>query len=414
MFAFLNTNAQSPIIKTFREIVADAANDFNNYKVTKISENKEKNYDLYSSKIEELPFSSTKIIVPTNNKKPIYFIKYSIKDLDVMTLKLFTNISEQYITEINEMIKTGKYTGKDVKEKEDDITELYDLKGAHIMDYISNVNAHYIYIYGTPIAPMAAPKVEETPKADDLETIFKKDLEVIFQDATTGFRESKAGYNNKSYGSTYYFAEKSFFNLNNTAQIGYTAPDYLPASKLYIDEAFFFYQNFSNETNYGKFVYDNAERIFDEIMSLKNLKKKIIKQDKSHKEINKEVVYLDNNKAKKLFIFYNLKDKSSSIYIYSDLRPTDLPKYFGCLVLYNVQMGSIVSANTYYVYGKAFKGEAYLYNIIRSKMDETSQRIFKKYEWKPNAGTKQIDELMKSLNIRENGSKVDPDGNYIN
>lgn len=251
---------------------------------------------------------------------------------------------------------------------------------------------------------------------ENTEQVFRNDLDAIINDAAKGFRDIKGEFQSKSKWTniTYNYSNKSIFNTNKNAGIGYQPADYLPASKVYIQETYYFYQGFDCKVTSGKFVYDNAERIFDEIMKEKGLKKKIIKQDKMHKDKDKEIEYLDKNKRKVLGINFDLKEMICSLYVYSDLRPSDLPKYFGCLVLYNIQMNSVVSANTYYVYGKEFKGEEHLYNGILTKMDETSKRLFKKYEWKPNAGTKQIFDLLQSMNLRENGSKVDPDGNYIN
>lgn len=147
LFFIQIANAQSPIIKEFRNILIDAPNKFESYKVAKISDNKDKNYELYSSKIEELPFSVTRVIAKTNDEPSVYFIKYDVKNLDAMMLKLFINISTQYMTEINDMVKSGNYTGRDVKDNGDDITEVFDLKGNHVMDYISNADAHFIYVY---------------------------------------------------------------------------------------------------------------------------------------------------------------------------------------------------------------------------------------------------------------------------
>jgi hypothetical protein len=242
------------------------------------------------------------------------------------------------------------------------------------------------------------------------EEAFKNSLQFIMKDAATGFKESKGEFSSKSFGTTYNFSKTSFFSKN--ASIGYTRANYLPASKVTIPEAYFFYQGFVDGDENDKFVYNNAERIFDEIMVMKKLKKKILKQDKYHKDKDLEIDYVDKNKRIILAIKFDIQSKITRLYIYSDLRPGNLPKYFGCLIMYNVQSNTIASANTYYVYGSEFKGAEYLYNAIRSKMDATSQRLFSKYEWKPNAGKKQIFELLQSLNLRENGSSVDPDGNF--
>lgn len=149
LFVVTLANAQSPIIQEFRNILADAPNKFESFKVDKLSENTEKNYQYYSSNIKELPFSTTRIVSKPNNEQSIYLIKYNVKNLDGMMLNIFTNISTQYMTEINDMVKSGKYTGRDLKDGTDGVTEILDLNGKHIVDYISNADDHYIYVYST-------------------------------------------------------------------------------------------------------------------------------------------------------------------------------------------------------------------------------------------------------------------------
>ena len=244
------------------------------------------------------------------------------------------------------------------------------------------------------------------------ETTFKNDIIFIINDAATGFQKSKGNYISKEWITTYNYATTSIFNVPNAARIGYSPATYLKYSKENLPEEHFFYQNFNADDAQGNYAFENAERIFDELSEASKLKKKLEKKDKKVKSNSKSILYLKNNR--KVFqLYFNLDKSSVTIYIHSDVRPNDLPIYVGCLVLYNIQMNSIVSANTYYVYGKNFKSAEYIYNNIISNMDATSQRLFSKYEWKPNASSKQISDLLKGLNVQENGRNVDVDGKTI-
>lgn len=149
-FAFTKATAQSPIIKQFREIVKDAPNQFANFQKDLLRDNPEKQNKLYTSTIEDTAISRN-FISQTEGKNGVYFIKFDVTKLDGMMLNMFLVISKQYITEINEMQKSGLYTGKDYQENGENITELKDLKGNVAVEYISNEKEHLVMIYGAPI-----------------------------------------------------------------------------------------------------------------------------------------------------------------------------------------------------------------------------------------------------------------------
>jgi hypothetical protein len=67
-----------------------------------------------------------------------------------MMLKMFTIISGQYITELNEMVVSGNYTGKDYTENGESTTEIKDLQGNTVAQYISNSTEHLVVVFGTP------------------------------------------------------------------------------------------------------------------------------------------------------------------------------------------------------------------------------------------------------------------------
>jgi hypothetical protein len=139
------------------------------------------------------------------------------------------------------------------------------------------------------------------------------------------------------------------------------------------------------------------------------LKKKFEKQEKRDKGKKVGIAYLEN-KRKVFQLVFDIPEKSVVVYIHSDLRPADVVPYLGCLVLYNIQSNSFVSANTYYVYGKSLDSPDALYGRILSGKDESFKRLFSKYEWMPGATTYQVDQKMTSLGIKEYGQRVNPEG----
>jgi hypothetical protein len=142
-------SAQSPIIKQFREIIKDAPNQFNTIQKELLQDNKEKNYKIYSSTIEDTAISKA-MISKSLADGAVYVIRFDVQNLDGMMLKMFTIISGQYITELNEMVSSGNYTGKDYNENGESTTELKDLQGNTIVQYISNEKEHLVLIFAAP------------------------------------------------------------------------------------------------------------------------------------------------------------------------------------------------------------------------------------------------------------------------
>lgn len=149
LVTFTTISAQSPIIKQFREIIKDAPNQFNTIQKELLQDNKEKNYQVYSSTIEDTAISKA-VISKSLADGAVYVIRFDVQSLDGMMLKMFTIISGQYITELNEMVSSGNYTGKDYQNNGETTTEIKDLQGNTVVQYISNVNEHLVLIFGTP------------------------------------------------------------------------------------------------------------------------------------------------------------------------------------------------------------------------------------------------------------------------
>jgi hypothetical protein len=139
--------AQTPVIKDFRTIVKDIPNQFDNLKKELLQDNTEKNYKIYSSTIADLPISKTLITI-TQTDGPVYIITFKTETMDAMMLRLFTMIAQQYMKEINEMVATGNYKGRDYKSNGEDITELTDNNGVKVLEYISSPKEHLLLFYG--------------------------------------------------------------------------------------------------------------------------------------------------------------------------------------------------------------------------------------------------------------------------
>lgn len=147
--AFQNLSAQSPIIKEFREIVKDIPNQFNTIQKELLQDNTEKNYKIYSSTIEDSAISRA-MISKSLADGAVYVIRFDVQSLDGMMLKMFTIISGQYITELNDMVASGNYTGKDYQNNGETTTEIKDLQGNVVVQYISNSTEHLIMVFGAP------------------------------------------------------------------------------------------------------------------------------------------------------------------------------------------------------------------------------------------------------------------------
>jgi hypothetical protein len=113
--------AQSEVILQFRQVINDIPNQFDNLKKDLLQDNAEKSSKLYSSKIEDMPISKTLISV-TPKDGHVYLVTFNVERMDAMMLRLFTSISQQYITEVNEMVKSGNYTGRDYESNGESIT----------------------------------------------------------------------------------------------------------------------------------------------------------------------------------------------------------------------------------------------------------------------------------------------------
>lgn len=245
------------------------------------------------------------------------------------------------------------------------------------------------------------------------EEIFVKDINSVINDAATGFQTSKGEFLDEYYHFFTYKSNKGIFN--ETANVIFGEAYFSGYIHKNIASQYYFNQNFSSDKPSGVFVIKNGEKILDELGSQFKLKKSKVKQDKFDKDNFLEYEY-KKGKQKFYGIKYDLKTKSVSINIYSDLRPNDNKKsnYKGCLVLYNIQNNSFVHANTYFIYDDKMPNVDALFGILFNKISPSFQFAYKKYEWMPNASDEQVYLKLKSLNIEQHRQNINSNGDQIN
>lgn len=236
----------------------------------------------------------------------------------------------------------------------------------------------------------------------------KKDLNVIIEDATTGFQKSKAGFDKKSWDGKFYTSFNSIFKSDNS-RIIYREEKYMKYTGD-LPEVYYYEQYFSGDSAEGILVYENLEQILNELAVSMNLKVVDEKLEKKDRKTNRNIMYLDKNKRLVFKIYKNLEKKSTYINIHSDLRPVDLPKYQGCLIVYNFQAGKVVGVSLNYVYGPNLPNAEKLYYIVKPKI-ENQYTNYDKYEFTGRKQRQLEDFLAPFGDIQKIERNITPEGN---
>jgi len=141
----------APIIKELRSIVADASTGFESYLGEVDGKDEASGTTFYKSKKEpEASISQAFIMEKEATAHRTFILRYNVKDLDAMMLKMMMIMAQKYMDEINAMVKSGNYTGRDYEKPDGTtVTEINDLEGNHIMDYQSTNDQQMILVYGT-------------------------------------------------------------------------------------------------------------------------------------------------------------------------------------------------------------------------------------------------------------------------
>lgn len=243
------------------------------------------------------------------------------------------------------------------------------------------------------------------------EATFKKDIAFLIDDAATGFQKSKGKLINNDYSYNYV----NNYNIFGEGKGGlfYDKERYNKFDGTTQSETYYLFQKFDADKPDGAFVKANVERIFDELALTLGLKKKVEKYKKKDRDRIHSVEYLDKKGHSVLSFRDYYTDKSITLYIYSKLRPADLPNYLGCLVLYNMQSEKIVGAAVMYVYGKEIGSEAQLYSNVVSKIRQSYTLNYSKFAYYPNAKARDIEARLDPLKVTYSIENINPEGYTI-
>ena len=241
---------------------------------------------------------------------------------------------------------------------------------------------------------------------------FQKDIEFLIKDATTGFENSKGQYiDNTVLGRRYSAAYKIFGT--GKAGVTYNEERYDKYSNKTEPQTYYFSQNFDTAQPDGVFVKANAERIFDELALTLGLKKQVEKRKKADRERIRSVEYLNKNGDRILYLYEFIPDNSITLQVNSNLKPSDLPNYLGCLILYNMQSEKIVGASALYVYGKEIESEPRLYSNVVSKIRQSYALNYSKFTYYPKAKARDIEARLDPLNVNYSIGNINPEGYAI-
>lgn len=141
--------SQSPIITEFRKIIADAPAQFNNLKGDLFQENGGNKF--YHSNMEDSPIATSYIQQPPNQELPMYIIDYNVSKMDSQMIGLFSMMVNQYLDELNEMVKSGQYKGTDYTTSDGrSVTELKNMNNDLVVQYVSDATFHNLYFFAMP------------------------------------------------------------------------------------------------------------------------------------------------------------------------------------------------------------------------------------------------------------------------
>lgn len=241
------------------------------------------------------------------------------------------------------------------------------------------------------------------------EASFRTNVDFLVRDAAAGFQVSRGDYIDRSFMGMRYDCLYRLFE-SGKSQITYSPEQYYKHTRVTMPEVYYFHQGFEYSKPEGVVIAENGERIFDEIATAKGWKKVVEKRKKKDRDKVRGIEYLDKEGRRALYFYNSMVNKFASIEVHSDLRPADLPKYVGCLVLYQFQGQSPVSAIALYVYGDGFENDSKLYHNALSKMSERGRSYYKQYEYFPGARVRDVEAKLDQLGITYTSERINPEG----
>ena len=136
------SQAQSPAIKELRALVEEAPMKFE----TQLGEVDKENNGLVYYKTKNKS-GDVSFIVKNKTGNHQYYMIYNL-DPDDMSFKLKKMLMDQYVTELNAMVKTGNYKGTDVVQDGNNVTRITDLAGNRVVDLQSTSSNFFVIVYG--------------------------------------------------------------------------------------------------------------------------------------------------------------------------------------------------------------------------------------------------------------------------
>lgn len=139
-----NAQTEAPVITRLHALLQSAKTNFINDLDKKIDEDTTAHTIYYEAKIPVKGAESFFVHQPSGqNMMVITYDAKGDKAAEMMP------IVEQYMDELNKMVKTGNFTGKDYKSNTGlDITDVKDNEGNLVLRYTSSHEFQRIYLYG--------------------------------------------------------------------------------------------------------------------------------------------------------------------------------------------------------------------------------------------------------------------------
>ncbi len=239
---------------------------------------------------------------------------------------------------------------------------------------------------------------------------FQTKVDFLVKDAETGFQATISDFKETNFMGREYNCNTAIANFKS-CNIYYKKETYHKYSGDTEPENFHFTENFNASVADTKIVKANVEAVFDQIATAKGLIKNVIRHKKKIREKLTEVEYLDS-KTKRRVLFFQDHFENGTVFIeiHSDLKPSDLPKYIGCLILYNLQNNNIASALALYVYGDGFESESKLYQNALSKMTGSGASYYGSYEYLPSATVRTVEAKLDGLGVTYYSEAINPEG----
>ena len=231
---------------------------------------------------------------------------------------------------------------------------------------------------------MAPSAVAQQVNAD----AFKRDLQIIMQDAEAGFPKTMGTFGSEYYGFRTYSSNVCLLGEWGQAGLHYNKAFESTRYSGPLDEAFYFAQTFTDSTSAGKFVVANGEDILDGIAKEAGWKKKKLKMDRFDKDRYKDLQYSANGKPK-LGIRRYLKTGDMDVRVYAPYRPRDVKvaNLLGCMVYSFANMGFMYVVP---VYGSSLGDKEKVAAAAYTKSGLVESRY--QYEWMPGATARQVEQ----------------------